>query len=589
MTVPADTVTRLSYTGSGTTGPFTTPYFLANADLRVVKTLIADGTETILALTTDYTLTGAGDEDGGALTLVSSLSSSYRLSIINDPVDSQETGYPRTDPFPAASHELALDRRTMVSLRHQDQIGRSLRQPDGDSAAIAELPPKVTRASKYLVFDANGDPTVATGTDAASQAIGTGDALSIFVATTAQLYAIKKGTAASPDTSLGALFKVERTVNIALASVTGDGGEQMPAIMGICAGTAANEAQPVGVLGAAKSGYTGSAAGKGDACGVYGIARFISTGNVGTAIGGYFHGRRDVSTGRANGLEARCDNRTGTDGTYNSTGFSNTSGIWVTAGGETGRVSGVGLAFGLVESAQWDVGIGFTKIGGVSSIKTKSFSDDSDALTSIQINGSHTTAAIAIGNSSGGIKIGSITAITAGVKVQIAGDRTGATTARAVFDGGVIKSDVVSGYFGFSTGLSTDAAAFTLTDMTHFSASQTAIGAASAVTTQIGFAAQSSLTGAGTNVGFYGNIAAASGRFNFYAAGTAQNKFTGVTGIGNDASSTSALTLAAGTTGVASLRIPHGAAPSSPVDGDIWTTTAGIFVRVNGATVGPLA
>ena len=36
------------------------------------------------------------------------------------------------------------------------------------------------------------------------------------------------------------------------------------------------------------------------------------------------------------------------------------------------------------------------------------------------------------------------------------------------------------------------------------------------------------------------------------------------------------------------MRIPHGTAPSSPVNGDIWTTTAGIYVRINGGTVGPL-
>lgn len=36
------------------------------------------------------------------------------------------------------------------------------------------------------------------------------------------------------------------------------------------------------------------------------------------------------------------------------------------------------------------------------------------------------------------------------------------------------------------------------------------------------------------------------------------------------------------------LNLPHGAAPASPVNGDIWTTTAGLYVRINGATVGPL-
>lgn len=44
----------------------------------------------------------------------------------------------------------------------------------------------------------------------------------------------------------------------------------------------------------------------------------------------------------------------------------------------------------------------------------------------------------------------------------------------------------------------------------------------------------------------------------------------------------------ASASGGAGLRAPHGAAPSAPVDGDIWTTTAGLFVRINGATVGPL-
>lgn len=54
---------------------------------------------------------------------------------------------------------------------------------------------------------------------------------------------------------------------------------------------------------------------------------------------------------------------------------------------------------------------------------------------------------------------------------------------------------------------------------------------------------------------------------------------------------TSALTLVAAASGQESLIIPHGAAPSSPTNGSIWTTTAGIFVRLNGTTyqLAPLA
>lgn len=40
--------------------------------------------------------------------------------------------------------------------------------------------------------------------------------------------------------------------------------------------------------------------------------------------------------------------------------------------------------------------------------------------------------------------------------------------------------------------------------------------------------------------------------------------------------------------GYASINLPHGTAPTSPNNGDMWTTTAGIYVRINGVTVGPL-
>lgn len=49
------------------------------------------------------------------------------------------------------------------------------------------------------------------------------------------------------------------------------------------------------------------------------------------------------------------------------------------------------------------------------------------------------------------------------------------------------------------------------------------------------------------------------------------------------------LLTAASATGGAGFRVPHGAAPTTPTNGDIWTTTAGMFVRVNGVTVGPLS
>jgi hypothetical protein len=51
---------------------------------------------------------------------------------------------------------------------------------------------------------------------------------------------------------------------------------------------------------------------------------------------------------------------------------------------------------------------------------------------------------------------------------------------------------------------------------------------------------------------------------------------------------TGELGTAASTTINSGFNIPPGTAPTTPVNGDIWTTPAGIFVQVNGGTVGPL-
>ena len=80
-----------------------------------------------------------------------------------------------------------------------------------------------------------------------------------------------------------------------------------------------------------------------------------------------------------------------------------------------------------------------------------------------------------------------------------------------------------------------------------------------------------------------------SNNFRIYT-GSAERIRVGNTGIVtiNAPSSDTALILPAAATGYSSMRLPHGAAPSAPVNGDMWTTTAGLFVRINGATVGPL-
>lgn len=63
---------------------------------------------------------------------------------------------------------------------------------------------------------------------------------------------------------------------------------------------------------------------------------------------------------------------------------------------------------------------------------------------------------------------------------------------------------------------------------------------------------------------------------------------TGVTHYSFKATS-GLMELPASTTDRASFRILQGSAPTAPLDGEIWTTSAGLFVRINGSTIGPLS
>lgn len=90
-----------------------------------------------------------------------------------------------------------------------------------------------------------------------------------------------------------------------------------------------------------------------------------------------------------------------------------------------------------------------------------------------------------------------------------------------------IPSGSTSLAIGYQSAASTQAASFTTTMLKHFAAEQGTLGAGSAITTQIGFSVDNSVTGATNNWAFHGAIDAGTGRFNCYMVGTARNYFNG--------------------------------------------------------------
>lgn len=113
---------------------------------------------------------------------------------------------------------------------------------------------------------------------------------------------------------------------------------------------------------------------------------------------------------------------------------------------------------------------------------------------------------------------------------------------RQVLAFGTIPATSTSGAYYFRTAPNTVDAAFTVGVIGHFWASQSTLtgGSRTAPTNQYGFAADSTLVDATNNYGFYGNLDTASGRWNFFANGTAPNFFRGTTIVGASALATTA-------------------------------------------------
>ena len=100
----------------------------------------------------------------------------------------------------------------MIAVRLKERITRSLRQPEGDSADIDFLPSKIDRASKYLTFDAEGDPTAAA-------APANTTAVSAFMATV-----LDDTTAAVARATLQMLVHAISTKTATYAVVVADNG-----------------------------------------------------------------------------------------------------------------------------------------------------------------------------------------------------------------------------------------------------------------------------------------------------------------------------------------------------------------------------
>lgn len=180
MTI-STTSSRISYNGNGVTTIFAVPFrFFANTDLVVQLVTISTGASSTLTLTTNYTITGADDEGGGSLTMLVAPAVGQRLVIRRVIAATQEVDYVAGDPFPAETHERALDRLTMLAQQGEEVNARALVFPSGDTAS-GELPAVASRANRLIGFDAAGNlvtsaPASGSAAELALSLAGTGGA-----------------------------------------------------------------------------------------------------------------------------------------------------------------------------------------------------------------------------------------------------------------------------------------------------------------------------------------------------------------------------------------------------------------------------
>jgi len=179
MTI-SSTTTKNSYSGNDSTTAFAYGFFIpASTDIQVIVRS-STGTETVKTEgtgSTNYGISGVGSASGGTVTFVTAPTSTETVVLRRSTAQTQGTDYVANDPFPAETHEDALDKLTIIGQDLQEQVDRSLKISRTNTMTSTDFTNSAAdRSSKVLAFDSSGEISVtqeignATGNWAASTA-----------------------------------------------------------------------------------------------------------------------------------------------------------------------------------------------------------------------------------------------------------------------------------------------------------------------------------------------------------------------------------------------------------------------------------
>ncbi len=170
MTI-ASTTERNDYTGNGATSVYAYSFrILVNTELRVVSRNPTTGVETVLVLTTDYTVSGVGTSGGNVTLVAGALTSGHKLTIRRYPPLTQLTDIRNAGEFLPEIHEDQFDRLIMLIQRIKDEVDRSLKiiETEAGTAAVTAIGDATQRADCLVGFDEDGNLTLASQADGLS-------------------------------------------------------------------------------------------------------------------------------------------------------------------------------------------------------------------------------------------------------------------------------------------------------------------------------------------------------------------------------------------------------------------------------------
>ena len=154
-------VVKNSYNGDGSATQFAYQFPIhTTAELKVIERS-ANGTETVKVLGTHYSVVDNGSS-GGTVTFGTAPASGVSVILLRDTNLTQETDYIANDPFPAETHEAALDKLTLQIQEAQEEIDRSIKLSRTNTMTSTEFTNSATdRAGKILAFDTSGELSIA--------------------------------------------------------------------------------------------------------------------------------------------------------------------------------------------------------------------------------------------------------------------------------------------------------------------------------------------------------------------------------------------------------------------------------------------